>query len=128
MASKSIVTDIPSINAFYALLRNNPGLIIIKFGAVWCKYCKNPGYVKVIDSFFATSPDNVICCDIDVDKSNELYSLLRNKRMIQGVPSLLCYVKGNITPIPSDSISGIDPTQLHAFFSRCGNIQSKIRE
>ena len=41
--------------------------------------------------------------------------------MVNGIPVLLCYKKNNTTYIPDDIITGSDPTELHKFFSRCGN-------
>ena len=40
--------------------------------------------------------------------------------MVNGVPVLLCYKKGNTGYIPDDSITGADPAGLDAFFKRCG--------
>ena len=40
--------------------------------------------------------------------------------MVNGIPVLLCYKKGNNTYIPDDSITGADPNGLHQFFTRCG--------
>jgi hypothetical protein len=40
--------------------------------------------------------------------------------MVNGIPALLCYKKGNATYIPDDMITGSDATQLHQFFVRCG--------
>jgi hypothetical protein len=40
--------------------------------------------------------------------------------MVNGVPVLLCYKKGNTGYIPDDSVTGADPVALDAFFKRCG--------
>ena len=40
--------------------------------------------------------------------------------MVNGIPVLLCYKKGNSTYIPDDIVTGSDPQQLHQFFTRCG--------
>jgi hypothetical protein len=76
---------------------------------------------KSVDGFFASSPPEVICADIDVDKSFDFYSFLKSKKMVNGIPVILCYKKGNSTYIPDDIITGADPTGLHQFFTRCGN-------
>ena len=41
--------------------------------------------------------------------------------MVNGIPVILCYKKGNTGFIPDDSITGADPGALDAFFKRCGN-------
>lgn len=118
MATKTIITKFETRNDFFQLLSNNPGLIIVKFGAEWCGPCKLIS--PVLEGFFATSPDNVVCADIDVDESFDIYAFMKSKKMVNGIPVILCYKKGNTTFIPDDSITGADPGQLHAFFTRCG--------
>lgn len=115
---KTIITYFQTRNHFFNLLEKNPGLVIIKFGATWCNPCKK--IKPVVDAFFASSPDNVICCEIDVDESFDLYAYFKGKRMVNGIPIIMCFKKGNTTYIPDDSITGSDPEGLDAFFKRCG--------
>jgi thioredoxin 1 len=115
---KTIITFFQSREHFFRLLEKNPGLVIIKMGATWCGPCKR--IKPVVDAFFASSPDNVICCEIDVDESFDVYTYFKSKRMVNGVPVLLCYKKGNTGYIPDDSVTGADPVALDAFFKRCG--------
>ena len=124
--SKSVISEIPDRNAFLHLIENNPGLIVLKLGAEWCGPCKQIKHV--VDGFFATSPNNVVCGDIDVDVSFDFYSMLKSKKLVNGIPVLLCYKKGNKTVIPDDSITGADPMQLHQFFKRCGtHLQTAVK-
>ena len=116
--SKNIISEIDSRESFFNLLNHNKGLIILKLGAEWCGPCKT--IKPAVDGFFVSSPPEVICGDIDVDKSFSFYSFLKSKKMVNGIPALLCYKKGNNTFIPDDSITGSDPVQLHEFFTRCG--------
>jgi len=116
--SKEIISEIANRDAFMTLLQHNQGLIILKLSAVWCGACKL--IEKPVHAFFATSPPEVVCGDIDVDKSFDFYSFLKSKKMVNGIPVLLCYKKGNSTYIPDDMVTGADPNQLHQFFARCG--------
>jgi len=118
MAQKTIICQFKSRHDFQRLLENNPGLIILKMGATWCGPCKK--IKPVLDGFFASSPDNVVCCDIDVDECADLYSYFKSKKMVNGIPVILAYKKGNTSYIPDDSVTGSDPTQLDKFFRRCG--------
>jgi thiol-disulfide isomerase/thioredoxin len=124
ISNKKIISVFENREDFFNLLKVNPGLVIIKFGATWCGPCKKIKHV--VDGFFATSPDNVICADVDVDESFDLYGFFKSKKMVNGIPVMLCYIKGNETFIPDDSITGIDPTALDAFFKRCGNYLAKL--
>jgi thiol-disulfide isomerase/thioredoxin len=117
--SKQVISEIANREAFVTLLQHNPGLIVIKLGAEWCGPCK---LIKpAVHGFFASSPPEVVCADIDVDQCFDFYSFLKSKKMVNGIPVLLCYKKGNATYIPDDMITGADPNQLHKFFVRCGN-------
>ena len=116
--SKEVVSEIPTRDAFFHLLKHNPGLIVIKLGAEWCGPCKQ--IKNVVHAFFASSPPEVVCADIDVDKSIDFYSFLKSKKMVNGIPVLLCYKKDNATFIPDDSVTGSDAQSLHLFFQRCG--------
>jgi hypothetical protein len=116
--SKQVVSEIPTRDAFFHLLKHNPGLIVIKLGAEWCGPCKQ--IKNVVHAFFASSPPEVVCADIDVDQSMDFYSFLKSKKMVNGIPVLLCYKKDNTTYIPDDAVTGSDATQLHLFFQRCG--------
>jgi hypothetical protein len=116
--SKQVISEIADRNAFLTLLQHNPGVIIIKLGAEWCGPCKT--IKSAVHGFFASSPPEVVCADIDVDQCFDFYSFLKSKKMVNGIPVLLCYKKGNSTYIPDDMITGSDPQQLHHFFMRCG--------
>lgn len=116
--SKEIISEITNRDAFFNLLQHNPGLIMLKLSAKWCSPCKL--IEKPVHAFFATSPSEVICGDIDVDISFDFYSFLKSKKMVNGIPALLCFKKGNATYIPDDMVTGADSQQLHQFFVRCG--------
>ena len=116
--SKQVISEIADRNAFMTLLQHNPGVIVLKLGAEWCGPCKT--IKSAVHGFFASSPPEVVCGDIDVDQSFDFYSFMKSKKMVNGIPALLCYKKGNGTYIPDDIITGSDSQQLHQFFMRCG--------
>ena len=104
MSDKQIVTEFDDRHQFMEFLRSNPGYIVVKLGADWCGPC------KVIEddvySFFAECPDNVICCDLDVDTNFDLYAYLKTKKMVTGIPAILVYEKNNTSYIPDFSYAG----------------------
>ena len=116
--SKQVISEIANRAAFFHLLQHNPGLIILKLGSSWCSPCKL--IEQPVHGFFASSPPEVICGDIDVDQSFDFYSFLKSKKMVNGIPVLLCFKKGNETYIPDDMVTGADSQQLHQLFVRCG--------
>lgn len=125
MASKTIISTFSSRQEFLNVLQLNPGLVIVKLGAEWCGPCKK--IKPVLEAFFASSPANVVCADIDVDESFDFYAALKSKKMVNGIPVILCYKKGNVNLFPDDSVTGADPVQLDAFFKRCGNHLASIK-
>jgi len=112
-----ILTSIETIKDFQTILHNSPGLVIVKFGAEWCGPCKK--IEPLVQEWFSRMPNTVQCCLIDVDENFELYGYLKNKKMVSGIPAILCYVRGNTNYIPDDSTAGCDVGQTNAFFSRC---------
>ena len=78
--AKQVISEIVNRESFFHLLGNNPGLIIIKLGAEWCGPCKQIKHV--VHAFFATSPPEVVCADIDVDQSFDFYSFFMSKKMV----------------------------------------------
>jgi thiol-disulfide isomerase/thioredoxin len=120
MVEKKIITKFDTRQDFLKLLELNPGLVIIKLGAEWCGPCQK--IAPILEAFFASSPDNVVCADIDVDESFDFYAYMKTKKMVNGIPVILCYKQGNLTYIPDDSITGADPAALDSFFRRCGNL------
>jgi len=122
---KCIITELTR-NTFKELLENNPGLIIIKFGATWCDPCKKID--PQLHNFFASSPPDVLCVDIDVDVNFDFYAFMKGKKMCNGVPTILCYKKGNTTIAPTDGISGSNVQELDAFFKRCRQHLQSARE
>ena len=119
MATKQIISEIPNRDAFFHLLNNNPGLIVLKLGAEWCGPCKQIKHI--VHAFFATSPMDVVCGDIDVDQSFDFYSMLKSKKMVRSIPTVLSYEKGNVSYVPNDVVVGSSVDEINIFFKGCFN-------
>ena len=118
MSQKEVITFIEKRQDFLDLLKINQGLIIIDLKADWCGPCKT--IQQIVDAFFASSPENVICCSLNVDENIDIYSYLKKNRVVNGIPALLCYIQGNYSFSPSFSVTGSNPKGLDDFFKRCG--------
>ena len=99
---------------FEELLRQNPGKVVLKFGATWCGPCKL--IEPLVNQWFSKMPATVRCATIDVDESFDLYGALKAKRQINGIPAILCFNKGNLSYIPDMNVVGADTEQVNAFF------------
>ena len=104
------------VHDFDEVLKSNPGLILIKFGASFCKPCQ---VIKdSVHSYFSELPDTVVCYDIDIEEDDELFSMLRKKRLVSSIPTILAYQQQNTDIGPNDSVAGI---HVHEFFNRCNS-------
>lgn len=112
-----IITDLPNLAAFKKCLEDNPGVFIMKLGAEWCGPCKR--IEGLVHACMAKAPANVQCAVIDVDDAIELYGFLKTKKMVNGIPAILAYHKGNLNYIPDDFVVGSDQSQVTALFQRC---------
>jgi len=116
MSQLPILTEIENRNHFAELLKQNPGLFIIKFGADWCGPCKK--IEGLVNEWFNKRNDKVQCALIDVDESFDIYAFLKSKKMVNGIPAILCYYKDNHNYVPDDIVIGADVAQVNAFFTR----------
>ncbi len=98
-------------------LAENPGLVIVKFGATWCGPCKK--IQPIVTSRIEEFPENVQYYDIDIDEHIEVYGFLRTKKMVNGVPAILCWVKGNQNYIPDCVVIGGNESEVNKFFDLC---------
>ena len=115
---KEIITEFKNRNEFLSFLKyRNYNLLIIKFGAEWSGPCLKIN--KLINDFYKSCDNNIICADINIDNSFDLYAYLKHKKMISGIPTILCYYPENTSYIPDDSISGTNVKDINDFFDRC---------
>ena len=98
-------------------------ILIIKFTAEWCKPCKKiaPYVDKRTNNI---NKKNIYWVEVDIDESMDLYMLLKTKRMVSGIPTMLAWFPNTDRDqtkwyIPDDSISGTDISQVGKFFDRC---------
>ena len=105
-----------SRSQFEELLKQNPGKVVLKFGATWCGPCKliDP----LVNQWFSNMPATVKYAAIDIDESFDLYGAFKSKRQITGIPAILCFNKGNESYIPDLSVVGADVFQVNAFFKQ----------
>lgn len=103
-------------------LRNTckKSVIILKFGAEWCKPCKTikPWVCACIKDM----PKNIRYEEIDVDESMDLYMVFKSKRLINGIPAILAFYGDSESEFwfaPDACVSGADREGIDKFFSIC---------
>ena len=120
---KTIISCFKNRQQFFELQKMNPGLIIIKVGATWCKPCH--AIKDIVHGFFATSPDHVVCADIDVDESFDYYAFLKSRKVVNGIPAILVYTRDNQNFMPNLIHTGSDLKTLDKFLKDCGTLAMK---
>ena len=101
------------------ILAENTGVIILKFSANWCGPCKQ--IKPYVDQYAAQMPRHVRILHLDADESIEVFSFFKNKKMLNGIPAMLAYYKGNESHIPNEIAIGSDLRQLDQFFKKCAS-------
>lgn len=135
--SLTVINELPlekfkqmvSMKKHEIIKNNHPILIIVKFGATWCRPCQN--IKPLCEKLFNEMPNNIQCYDIDIDESMDLYVALKKYKMVNGVPCILAYYlhqnrDNNEWYIPNDSVTGGSPIQVESFFSRCKKMAMSI--
>ena len=111
-------TFVDNVDTFKSeILQNNPGLVILKFSAEWCGPCKQ--IASHVHECVETLPQNVFFYEIDIDTYIKLYGHFLNKKMVRGIPAMLCWEKRNKTLIPDDSVNNSSISEINMFFERC---------
>ena len=126
----TIITEIRNFSHFQEIWINNPGVLIIKFGATWCGPCKQ--IEPLVNECISKMSDNVQCVIIDIDECFELYAFLKKKRVLSGVPVIIGYYKSKIVDkdqttffYPEEMVIGADKAKVIEFFNRCYNESNK---
>ena len=120
----NIITQVANIGEFQKILSANPGVVLLKMGAEWCGPCKR--IHTEVAAGISQMPKSVQVVVVDIDESLELYSYLKNRKRVNGIPALLAWKKGNVSDIPDDVVLGADKTQVIGFFSRCAQAASEF--
>ena len=119
--SKTIYTEL-SLDNLKEYLNEGEKVLIIKFGASWCRPCHN--IKDLVQSNYLTMPDHALCFDIDVDESGDLFGHLFTKKMVKTLPALLVYYcnrERDYWYIADENISNSHKNAVQDFFTRIYN-------
>uniref|UniRef100_A0A6C0BWF5 Thioredoxin domain-containing protein n=1 Tax=viral metagenome TaxID=1070528 RepID=A0A6C0BWF5_9ZZZZ len=112
------------------LLVTSPSeVIVLKFTATWCKPCQR--IAQLVCNHFRDMPDNVTAFELDIDDecNKPLYSFLKKKRMVVGVPAILVFY-GNIKRdhwfIPDIIVNNSNVNDINRLFSCVKEAANKI--
>lgn len=115
--SLPLITEVDSLNDFNYILANNPGIVIVKFGATWCGPCKR--IEPQVHHFMDHLPPTMQGLILDVDENFEIYGFFQKKRLLKGIPAILAFYVGDSANAPSDCVLGSNTEEINLFFERC---------
>ena len=115
--------EIDGMTELQELINTNPGILVIKMGATWCNPCKKIKDVaqKNMEELKTKMGEGVTIIEIDIDDSFEVYATLKTKRIVNGIPAILIWYKGDTNLRPSVFINDSDPKEVELLFERCNN-------
>lgn len=99
---------------FKEVIEMKTGPVIFKLGASWCGPCQHA--IPIVNVCKEQLPTNVTFYEIDVDKSLDVYGMLKSKKMVSGIPSFLCYYEDNTSLWPDEAISTSKKEDIEYFF------------
>ena len=116
MESRDIIIEL-NRGQFQELLKVNPGYVIIKFTATWCKPCHR--IKQQVEKWFSALPTTFQCVELDVDENDDIYAFLRKFKIVAGIPAILAYKKGNESIGPTHSVLGSNISAINRMFETC---------
>ena len=104
-------------------------VIILKFTAEWCGPCKR--IKNLVESHYNTLPDNVLVFELDIDDQLNipLYSFLKSRRQLRGIPGLLAYYGNTDRPfwfVPDNCVNSANVNSINHFFYNASQIANSI--
>ena len=99
---------------FYKELDQNNSVLLVFVTGSNCVPCERAK--PLVHSKMETCTYRMI--SLDRDRDADIYSALRTKKQIKGVPTLLAYQAGNYTLIADLSVSGANPSAIEEFFEQ----------
>jgi thiol-disulfide isomerase/thioredoxin len=115
--------EIEGMSGLNELIANNPGILVIKLGATWCAPCKKIKDIaqQKMDELKTMFGERAKIIEIDIDDCFEVYATLKTKRIVNGIPAILCWHQDNVTLRPSDFINDSNPNEVALLFERCAS-------
>ena len=124
MANTKLDTKLVSRDDLKTFLKNtNVETTFIKYGASWCKPCHMIApTIKSLNEQVLKANIIFNYIDLDVDHCSDLYSFLKQKKMVRGIPVIMSYKKSQYNDetfyVPSDSVTGASVNDVVNFYRR----------
>lgn len=109
--------DIPTLQHLQTNAKSH--IIILKFTANWCGPCKR--IQNLVESHFNNLPENAIIFELDIDDPANipLYSTLKSKRQLKGIPGIVAFYSDVERPfwyVPDACVNNANVPSINNFF------------
>lgn len=107
-----------SKKSFINIIEGDKNIVVFRFTSISCGPCQT---VKpMIEEFKEKIKDNsdIHWYDIDTDESIEIFGMLKTKRIVNGIPAIICYMDENNSIYPDEFVLGADKKQLDILFDK----------
>tara|TARA_B100000963_G_scaffold350205_1_gene360184 strand:+ start:4259 stop:4666 length:408 start_codon:yes stop_codon:yes gene_type:complete len=120
-------------DGFKDFIYQNKDVVILKFGADWCVPCKSikpliDENLEMLNKYMEENniSKKVYYSEVIVDDFFDIYSLFKSKKMINGIPHMLCYFGENNEKrshcyISDFNVSGANKNGINEFFNLIKN-------
>ena len=103
-----IITEFQDREEFKVFVKSFNGVVIVKFGAVWCAPCKR--IKPYVMHRFSQLKGNVVLADLDIDENDDVYTFSKCTK----IPTMVSFVNGD----KMDIVVGENQNDLNAFFNK----------
>lgn len=98
-------------------IQSGVGTRLLKFGATWCAPCRR--VAPEVHARRQRMNSNIRFLDVDIDEDMDVYTMLKSKRLVGGIPSIVLYAHGNINILSPDFVcTGSNSNDVSAIFKR----------
>jgi thioredoxin 1 len=102
-------------------IENREGVRLIQFKASWCAPCRKVD--PFVQELLRIIPPGIAFLSVDIDQDPEVYTLLRKRRLLVGIPSFVMYsADARLPHEPTHVVTGGNPKEVYHIFNEASKL------